>query len=108
MVECQLAKLPLNYLPTCFFHAGDEAGDCHLAEVNTRNAELAHIAFGAAGQLAAVMHADGAGILREFLKGDDGLLHVLGLTGADNFFQGSAFGGVLGDHFSSFALSCFN
>ena len=69
--------------PAGFAHTGNQAVRCHLTEVDAGDAELTHVAFGTAGQLTAVVLADGAGILRKLLKGNDGLLHVLGFTGTE-------------------------
>ena len=44
-------------LPAGFLHAGDEALGCHLAELDTADAEHPHITLRSSGERAAVVHA---------------------------------------------------
>ncbi len=55
-------------LPAGFLYTGYQTGRSHLAELYTRNTELAHISLGASGDGAAVVHPDAGRVLGQALQ----------------------------------------
>src|SRR5699024_6135119 len=58
----------LQSLPGSLFHSGDESFGSHFPELDTADAELAHVSFRTAGNHAAVVQTDGVGVARELAQ----------------------------------------
>ena len=85
-------------LPACFFYSGDEAGRCHFAELDTRQAELAHVALGTTGDGATVVQTHARGVLGQELQS----LVCLVVAGS---LESGLLGGVFGHEFGALHLA---
>ncbi len=86
-------------LPACLLNSGDQACAGHLTELNTGDAELAHIPLGTAGKFATVVQTYLAGVARKLLQlGECLVIDVAIGIGQSRLLQGCLLGCVLGYH----------
>ena len=96
-------------LPACFLHSGDKAGAGHLTELNSGDAELAHISFGTARDLASVVEADSGSVSRELLQlGESIIVDVAVCISQRGLLEGSLTLGVFGYHLLALHLAGFH
>ena len=85
-------------LPACLLDAWDKTVACHLTELDTADAELAHISFWTSGERTAVVHTACCGVLRELVQSGP-------ITG---LFESFPLLGILGNQFRAFYLAGFH
>ena len=90
--------LPCNMLPACLLDAWDKTVACHLTELDTADAELAHISFWTSGERTAVVHTARSLVLRKLVESSP----------VASFFESLSLSSVFSNQFRAFNFAGFH